>query len=135
MTFERMADARKAEWHNSLLVYAAGFKGRAKRLSQRSGSRVYVRAAQYEPLLVAASSARGLTLVNDWLFDGADLPVRFFGDLDNAGMQILTTLREVFPDAVAWHGSLGMQTSRLSPAVDCPFTQNSAHPHGVRKCR
>ena len=30
------------------------------------------------------------------------MPVRFFGDLDFAGMQILASLREVFPNAAAW---------------------------------
>lgn len=24
---------------------------------------------------------------------------------------------------------IGLRTCRLAPAVDCPFTQNSAHPH------
>jgi hypothetical protein len=41
VTFERMADARRPEWQNSLLVYAAGFKGSAKRLRHRGGCRVY----------------------------------------------------------------------------------------------
>lgn len=102
VTFERMADARGPEWRNSLLVYAAGFKGSAKRLRHRGGCRVYLRTAMTETLAVDPSSTRGLAIVNDWLFDRADLPVRFFGDLDYAGMQILASLREVFPDAVAW---------------------------------
>lgn len=102
VTFERMADARRPEWQDSLLVYAAGFKGSAKRLRHRSGCRVYLRTAMAETLSVDPSSLRGLAGVNDWLFDRAHLPVRFFGDLDYAGMQILASLREVFPDATAW---------------------------------
>jgi hypothetical protein len=102
VTFERMADTRGPEWRNSLLVYAAGFKGSAKRLRHRGGCRVYLRTAMAETLAVDPSSTRGLSIVNDWLFDRADLPVRFFGDFDYAGMQILASLREVFPDAVAW---------------------------------
>lgn len=102
VTFERMADARRPEWQNSLLVYAAGFKGGAKRLRHRGGCRVYLRTAMAETLSVDLSSSRGLAVVNDWLFDRAHLPVRFFGDLDYAGMQILASLREVFPDATAW---------------------------------
>lgn len=102
VTFERMADARRPEWQNSLLVYAAGFKGSAKRLRHRGGCRVYLRTTMAETLSVKPSSSRGLAVVSDWLFDRAHLPVRFFGDLDYAGMQILASLREVFPDATAW---------------------------------
>jgi hypothetical protein len=102
VTFERMADARRPEWRNSLLVYAAGFKGSAKRLRHRGGCRVYLRTALAETLAVEPSSTRGLAIVNDWLFERAELPVRFFGDLDYSGMQILASLREVFPDATAW---------------------------------
>lgn len=102
VTFERMADARGPEWQNSLLVYAAGFKGSARRLRHRGGCRVYLRTALTDTLALEPSSTRGLAIVSDWLFDRADLPVRFFGDLDYAGMQILASLREVFPDATAW---------------------------------
>ena len=102
VTFERMADARAPEWQHSLLIYAAGFKGSARRLRHRGGCRVYLRTAMTGTLSVDPPSVRGLAVVSDWLFDRADLPVRFFGDLDYAGMQILASLREVFPDAMAW---------------------------------
>lgn len=102
VTFERMADARAPEWQHSLLIYAAGFKGSAKRLRHRGGCRVYLRTAMTGTLSVVSPSAQGLAVVSDWLFDRAHLPVRFFGDLDYAGMQILASLREVFPDAMAW---------------------------------
>lgn len=102
VTFERMADARSSQWRSSLLIYAAGFKGSAKRLRHRSGCRVYLRAGHTETLVLEPCSTRGLAIVNHWLFDRAELPVRFFGDLDFAGMQILASLREVFPDALAW---------------------------------
>jgi hypothetical protein len=102
VTFERMADARYAQWKHSLLIYAAGFKGSAKRLRQRNGCRIYVRATSTDALVLEASSARGLEAVGAWLFGRSDLPVRFFGDLDFAGMQILGSLREVFERAEAW---------------------------------
>ena len=102
VTFERMADARRSAWARSLLIYAAGFKGSAKRLRHRSGCRLYVRAAHRETLALDASAARGLEAVDAWLFGGANLPVRFFGDLDFAGMHILASLRGVFAQAEAW---------------------------------
>lgn len=102
VTFERMADARFAEWRGSLLVYAAGFKGSAKRLRHRNGCRIYLRASHADSLALEPSAARGLEAVGAWLVGRADMSVRFFGDLDFSGMQILASLREVFPDATAW---------------------------------
>lgn len=102
VTFERMADARHAQWKHSVLIYAAGFRGSAKRLRQRNGCRIYVRATGTDALVLEASATRGLEAVGAWLFGRSDLPVRFFGDLDFAGMQILGSLREVFERAEAW---------------------------------
>lgn len=93
VSFERMADARAHAWSRSLLVYAAGFRGSARRLRSRSGSRLYLR---------SPSAGAGLSAVESWLSGAADVPVGFFGDLDFAGMRILASLREVFPCAVAW---------------------------------
>jgi hypothetical protein len=102
VTFERMADARRQAWAHSLLIYAAGFKGSAKRLRHRNGCRLYVRATHSETLELNASTANGLEAVGAWLFGRSELPVSFFGDLDFSGMQILTSLREVFAHAHAW---------------------------------
>lgn len=94
VTFERMADRHASFWETSLLVYAAGFKGSARRLRSREGCRVYLRAAP--------QCAAQLPAVEDWLFGSEELPVSFFGDLDYAGMQILANLRTVFAGAQAW---------------------------------
>jgi hypothetical protein len=102
VTFERMADTRRPAWRHSLLVYAAGFKGSARRLRHREGCRVYLRAGHGDALALEPHASAGLAAVGDWLFDRAEMPVRFFGDFDFAGMQILASLREVFPDAGAW---------------------------------
>jgi hypothetical protein len=94
VTFERMADQRQPAWQRSLLVYAAGFKGSARRLRSRDGCRLYLRES--------GAPATALQPVVDWLFGPSELPVSFFGDLDYAGMQILCSLRSVFPAATAW---------------------------------
>lgn len=93
VTFEHMADARAPTWDRSLLVYAAGFRGSARRLRSRTGCRLYLR---------TPSSSAGLPAVESWLSGASEVPVGFFGDLDFAGMQILASLREVFPRASAW---------------------------------
>lgn len=105
VTFERMADRRQADWRYSLLVYAAGFKGSARRLRTRQGCRLYVRSpsgAESDAARQLPGRVGGLCAVEDWLFGDHELPVRFFGDLDYAGMQILCSLREVFANATAW---------------------------------
>lgn len=108
VTFEQMADRRRSGWARSVLIYAAGFKGSAKRLRSRQGCRVYLRPAQRgEALTLDASVARGLEAVGAWLFGRSELPVSFFGDLDFAGMQILASLREVFAQAEAWRPGYG----------------------------
>lgn len=101
VTFENMADARASAWARSLLVYAAGFRGSARRLRSRIGCRLYLRDPAYTEMLPAICS---------WLFDlpgdcrenSQTVPVYFFGDLDHSGMQILASLRGVFPQASAW---------------------------------
>ena len=114
VTFERMADLRRPGWDRSLLIYAAGFKGSAKRLRHRNGCRLYVRATHGEALGLDASAASGLEAVGAWLFGRSELPVRFFGDLDFAGMQILASLREVFAHADAWKPGYGELIAILS---------------------
>ena len=114
VTFERMADERRADWRHSLLIYAAGFKGSAKRLRLRNGRRIYVRAMNADALALEPAAARGLEAVGAWLFGRCELPVRFFGDLDFAGMQILSSLREVFDRAEAWQPGFADLTASLA---------------------
>lgn len=106
VTFERMADHQTGSlWQMSLLVYAAGFRGSARRLRSRESCRVYLRAS--------AQCAAQLLVVEDWLFGATALPVYFFGDLDFAGMQILANLRAVFPGAQAWKSGYALLAAIL----------------------
>ena len=98
VTFERMADRHKPGWESSLLVYAAGFRGSAKRLRTRDGCRLYLRTS----LPRLQGTPEYVQGVEDWLFGSTIVPVSFFGDLDYSGMQILASLRGVFPGAAAW---------------------------------
>lgn len=102
VTFERMADRRGAAWQHDVLVYAAGFKGSARRLRTREGCRLYVRGGKADP-----------RPVQDWLFEGTGWPVAFFGDLDAAGLRILAALREGFPQAHAWQPGYEALAQRL----------------------
>ncbi|MFD1710986.1 hypothetical protein FVQ98_00755 [Ottowia sp. GY511] len=114
VTFEHMADTRASAWANSLLVYAAGFRGSGRRLRSRAGCRLYLRTS-------APPIARHQ--IEAWLFQSGEggrddppvVPMSFFGDLDHSGMQILATLREVFPQLGAWRTGYG-QLVRLLEA-------------------
>ncbi|MEH3084979.1 MAG: hypothetical protein PGN26_00195 [Xylophilus ampelinus] len=119
VTFEHMADTRAAAWSGSLLVYAAGFRGSARRLRSRAGRRLYLR---------ASGANISLPDIESWLFrslederDGLPVvPVFFFGDLDHAGMQILASLREVFPQACAWSPGYGQLVKLLAAGAGHP---------------
>lgn len=119
VTFEHMADTRAPAWASSLLIYAAGFRGSARRLRSRAGCRLYLR---------APVSTTSLPPIESWLFqpleverDGSPaMPVCFFGDLDHAGMQILASLREVFPQASAWRPGYERLASLLTAGVGHP---------------
>lgn len=114
VTFEQLADQRRPAWSRTLLVYAAGFKGSAKRLRTRQTCRLYVRPSHGEVVAFEPSIGQGLDAVSAWLFGQALLPVYFFGDLDFSGMQILASLREVFPGAVAWRPGYQNLAERLA---------------------
>jgi hypothetical protein len=108
VTFERMADLRRQAWRHSLLVYAAGFKGSAQRLRSRHGCRLYARAPSSSDNAIPMNRDERLHAAENWLFGATELPVRLFGDLDYAGMQILKSLRDVFVDAQAWLPGYGV---------------------------
>lgn len=114
VTFEQMADQRRPAWSRTLLVYAAGFKGSARRLRTRQACRLYVRPSQGETVALDPAVGPGLAAVSAWLFGLSPLPVRFFGDLDFAGLQILASLREVFPEAQAWRPGYDDLAERLA---------------------
>lgn len=105
VTFERMADLRQEAWQHSLLVYAAGFRGSARRLRSRHGRRIYVRAMHPPQSNELEDTSTRINTIENWLFGPSNMPVHFFGDLDYSGMAILSNLREVFGTAQAW--SLG----------------------------
>jgi hypothetical protein len=119
VTFEHMAETRASTWAGSLLVYAAGFRGSARRLRSRAGCRLYLR---------APVSTTSLPEIESWLFQPLEVerngappvPVCFFGDLDHAGMQILASLREVFPQARAWRPGYGQLTKLLAAGAGHP---------------
>jgi hypothetical protein len=77
------------------LVYAAGFRGTAERLRQREGVRLHY---------AGEGQTHWQAPFEHWWFDEAAPPgpLAFWGDLDFAGMAILTGLRQRFGELTAW---------------------------------
>lgn len=94
-SFERATREHEGRYKGLALVYAAGFKGSARRLRRKEGVSLYF--AEHGSL---ASEERAK--FKHWLFEGMDLQAAFWGDLDYAGMAILKSLRHSFPGLAAW---------------------------------
>lgn len=105
-TFEQATRAGAGRYSNLALVYAAGFKGSAKRLRSATGSSVYFAAH-------GAMDEKQTGKFLAWLRVGTKLPCWFWGDLDYAGMHILAALRRVFCGIVAWEAGYAPMLERL----------------------
>ncbi len=103
-TYTAAAAGTPAEALEFGLVYAAGFRGTAARVRNRSGA-----------LLHYAGPGLGelASRFDAWWYDGGAGfgPTWFWGDLDFAGMQILKSLRSRFEDLEAW--PVGYEPLRL----------------------
>lgn len=105
-TFEQATRAGTGRYSNLALVYAAGFKGSARRLRSATGSSVYFAAH-------GAMDEKQTGKFLAWLRAGTKLPCWFWGDLDHAGMRILVALRGVFDGISAWELGYAPMLERL----------------------
>jgi len=105
VSFERMARQRQPAWADAALLYAAGFRSGARRLRERTGSSLYWRGR------VSDTDARRF---DAWLYAGDGTPaVNFYGDLDFAGLAILSQLRSSFQACSAWRPGYEALLARL----------------------
>lgn len=105
-TFEQATRDGTGRYVGLALVYAAGFKGSARRLRSATGASVYFAAH-------GSVEERQTSRFLAWLRAGTRLPCWFWGDLDHAGMRILAALRGVFDDASAWEPGYSPMLARL----------------------
>lgn len=95
MSFEQALRSTSGAFDGLALVYASGFKSSAQRLRSSNGCSVFY----------AGNGALGGDLkvaFEAWLFGQATTLAYFWGDLDYAGMRILSAMRSTFPDLTAW---------------------------------
>ncbi|MBR1141767.1 Wadjet anti-phage system protein JetD domain-containing protein [Bradyrhizobium sp. AUGA SZCCT0431] len=113
-TFERaMRDAgaalreqRPSPYDGAALIYSSGFMGAAGRIRKSLGSRVFY-------CLDSISNATEIQAFNAALYSKIDVNAAFWGDLDHAGMAILSSLRANFPSAQAWQPGYAPMLARL----------------------
>jgi len=114
-SFERaIRDARKALLHRrftpyagAALIYSSGFMGTAGRMRKSSGSRAFY-------CLDAVSNATEIEAFDAAFYGDTDINAAFWGDLDHAGMAILSSLRSNFPSARAWESGYALMLARLN---------------------
>lgn len=113
-TFEQAIRSDDGRFSSLALVFAAGFKGSAKRLRTRSGSSLYF--SELGDLSLVSTS-----FFANWLYQEKIMPSWFWGDLDYAGMQILQVLRSSFSDLTAWQeGYAPMHAALLNGGGHAP---------------
>lgn len=101
--FER---GRPTRYAGAALIYSSGFMGTAGRLRGRAGSRKFYS-------LDALSLASQVQAFEDAFHSNVDADAAFWGDLDHAGMAILSSLRATFPSVQAWQPGYAPMLVRL----------------------
>jgi hypothetical protein len=112
--FERaIRDAKEALLHRrfspyagAALIYSSGFMGTAGRMRKSSGSRAFY-------CLDAISNANEVEAFDTAFYNDIDINAAFWGDLDHAGMAILSSLRTNFPSTRAWEPGYAPMLVRL----------------------
>jgi hypothetical protein len=113
-SFERaIRDAREALFHGrfspyagAALIYSSGFMGTAGRMRKSSGSRAFY-------CLDAVSNANQVEVFDAAFYSDIDVNTAFWGDLDYAGVAILSSLRTNFPSTRAWEPGFAPMLVRL----------------------
>lgn len=107
MSFERAIRSSDSAFDGLALVYASGFKASAQRLRTPEGCSLFY-------------AARGGISQNlrdgfeAWLFGKGSTPAFFWGDLDWAGMRILSAMRTSFAGLTAWEPGYSHMAATLA---------------------
>jgi hypothetical protein len=94
-TFDTLGRYEDPLLNGIALIYSAGFLASAHRLRSRTHTNCYFAES-------GSHNTGNAERVHAFLFDNADLPCYFFGDLDFSGMGILKAMRQNFPTLRAW---------------------------------
>jgi hypothetical protein len=103
---EALLNGRHSPYAGAALIYSGGFMGTAGRMRNSCGSRAFYS-------LDAVSKATEIQAFDEAFYSETDINVAFWGDLDHAGMAILTSLRTNFPSVGAWEPGYAPMLVRL----------------------
>jgi Uncharacterized protein conserved in bacteria C-term(DUF2220) len=103
---EALLQQRQSPYTGAALIYSSGFMGTAGRMRKSSGSRPFY-------CLDAVSRAAEVGAFETAFYGGTNVDAAFWGDLDHAGMAILSSLRTNFPSARAWEPGYAPMLVRL----------------------
>lgn len=96
-TYTEVINSHNQLFKEYILIYSSGFKASAKRLRIKEGSRIF-----FEETCCLTDESRNF--FKKWLYmeENDNLNTYFWGDLDFAGINILSSLRKIFPHIKAW---------------------------------
>lgn len=96
-TYNEITVSNNPIFKKYLIIYSSGFKASAKRLRTIEGSRLY-----FEDNCLLFESGR--KNFKNWLYQNKklNLNVYFWGDLDYSGINIFSTLKNIFPELKIW---------------------------------
>jgi hypothetical protein len=103
---EALLQQRPSPYAGAALINSSGFMGTAGRMRKPSGSRAFY-------CLDAVSNAIEVEAFDAAFYSDVDIDAAFWGDLDHAGMAILSSLRTNFPSARAWEPGYAPMMARL----------------------
>jgi hypothetical protein len=103
---EALRQQQTSPYNGAALIYSSGFMGTAGRMRKPAGSRAFY-------CLDASSRSTEVPAFETAFYGNADIDVAFWGDLDHAGMRILSSLRINFPSARAWEPGYAPMLGRL----------------------
>lgn len=103
---EAIMRQRSSPYAGAALINSSGFMGTAGRMRKLSGSRAFY-------CLDAVSNAIQVEAFDAAFYSDIDIDTAFWGDLDHAGMAILSSLRTNFPSARAWEPGYAPMMARL----------------------
>jgi hypothetical protein len=103
---EALRQGHDSRYAGAALIYSSGFMGTAGRMRKSSGSRPFYS-------LDAVSRSIEVEAFTAVFYGTADVVTAFWGDLDYAGMSILSSLRINFPSARAWEPGYASMLAHL----------------------
>ncbi|MCK9338328.1 MAG: DUF2220 domain-containing protein [Arcobacteraceae bacterium] len=122
-TYIEAINSQNTIFENYILIFSSGFKASAKRVRTESGSKVF-----FEDN--CCLDKEGRKKFKQWLYgdNEPEFNVYFWGDLDFSGVNILSSLKKVFPNLQAWEYGY----NRLLKAIDNDdaHSPNSANKEG-----